>query len=73
MPVAFSPTGLDRLVHPDGELAVARAAARAGLIYTVPCMGSVTLEEVAAAVPAGTVQWFQLYVWRDRGLTRELV
>jgi L-lactate dehydrogenase (cytochrome) len=73
MPVALSPTGLARLVHPDGELAVARAAARAGVIYTVPCMGSVTLEEVAGAVPAGTVQWFQLYVWRDRGLTRELV
>ena len=73
MPVALAPTGIARLVHPDGELAVARAAARAGLVYTVPCMGSVTLEEVAAAVPPGTPQWFQLYVWRDRGLTRELV
>ena len=73
MPVALAPTGIARLVHPDGELAVARAAARAGLVYTVPCMGSATLEEVAAAVPPGTPQWFQLYVWRDRGLTRELV
>jgi len=73
MPVALAPTGIARLVHPDGELAVARAAARAGLVYTVPCMGSVTLEEVAATVPPGTPQWFQLYVWRDRGLTRELV
>jgi L-lactate dehydrogenase (cytochrome) len=73
MPVALAPTGIARLVHPEGELAVARAAARAGVIYTVPCMGSVTLEEVAAAVPPGTPQWFQLYVWRDRGLTRELV
>ena len=73
MPVALAPTGIVRLVHPEGELAVARAAARAGVIYTVPCMASVTLEEVAAAVPPGTPQWFQLYVWRDRGLTRELV
>jgi L-lactate dehydrogenase (cytochrome) len=73
MPVALAPTGIARLVHPEGELAVARAAARAGVIYTVPCMGSVTLEDVAAAVPPGSPQWFQLYVWRDRGLTRELV
>jgi L-lactate dehydrogenase (cytochrome) len=73
MPVGLAPTGLNRVIHPDGELAVARAAARAGLVYAVPSMGSVTLEELAAAVPPGTVQWFQLYVWRDRGLTRELV
>jgi L-lactate dehydrogenase (cytochrome) len=73
MPLGLSPTGVIRVVHPDGELAVARAAARAGLIYAVPCMGSVLLEDVAAAVPPDAALWFQLYIWRDRGLTRELV
>jgi L-lactate dehydrogenase (cytochrome) len=73
MPVALAPCGAIRIVHPDGELAVARAAARAGLIYVVPSMGTVTLEQVAAAVPVSATQWFQLYLWRDRGLTRDLV
>ena len=73
MPLGLSPTGVIRVVHPDGELAVARAAARAGLIYAVPCMGSVLLEDVAAAVPPDATLWFQLYIWRDRALTRELV
>jgi L-lactate dehydrogenase (cytochrome) len=73
MPLGLSPTGAIRVVHPDGELAVARAAARAGLVYAVPCMGSVLLEDVAAAVPPDATLWFQLYIWRDRALTRELV
>jgi L-lactate dehydrogenase (cytochrome) len=73
MPVVLAPCGAIRIVHPEGELAVARAAARAGLIYTVPSMGTVTLEQLAAAVPPSTTQWFQLYLWRDRGLTRDLV
>lgn len=73
MPVALAPCGATRIVHPDGELAVARAAARAGLVYVAPSMGTVTLEEIAAAVPPSATQWFQLYVWRDRGLTRDLV
>ncbi|QEC49765.1 alpha-hydroxy-acid oxidizing protein [Baekduia soli] len=73
LPVALAPCGAIRVVHAEGELAVARAAAAAGVIYTVPSMGSTTLEEIARAVPPGTPQWFQLYLWRDRGLTRDLV
>jgi L-lactate dehydrogenase (cytochrome) len=56
MPLGLSPTGVIRVVHPDGELAVARAA----LIYAVPCMGSVLLEDVAAAVPPDATLWFHL-------------
>ena len=71
IPMVFSPTGFTRILCPDGELAVARAADRAGLPYTLSTLGTRSVEEVAA-VNAGA-KWFQLYVWRDRGLVQELV
>jgi L-lactate dehydrogenase (cytochrome) len=69
-PLLLSPCGANGIVHPGGEAAVARAAAAAGTVYTAGCMGSVSLEELAD--PAAR-QWFQLYIWRDRGLCRELL
>lgn len=71
LPVALSPTGFTRMMHRDGELGVARSAARAGIPYTLSTMGTTSIEDVAA-VSAGPL-WFQLYVWRDRGLGRELI
>ncbi len=71
MPVLTAPCALNGLAHPEGELAVARAAAGAGVIQVVSTLSSYSLEEVAASVP-GT-RWFQLYAYRDWGLTRELV
>jgi L-lactate dehydrogenase (cytochrome) len=71
MPLLLSPTGFGRIADPQGELAVARAAARAGLPYTLSTLGTRSIEEVAA-VSEGS-KWFQVYVWRDRGLVSELV
>jgi L-lactate dehydrogenase (cytochrome) len=70
-PVVLGPTGFTRIVTPGGELDVARAAARAGLPYTLSTMATRSVEEVAA-VSAGP-KWFQVYVWRDRGLVKDLL
>ncbi len=69
-PVLIAPTALHRLAHAEGELATARAAREAGIILILSTLSTTPLEEVAAA--AGPA-WFQLYVYRDRGLTRDLV
>jgi L-lactate dehydrogenase (cytochrome) len=71
LPLVLAPTGFTRIAHPDGELAVARAAARAGLPYTLSTLSTRSIEEVAGA---GTgPKWFQVYVWRDRGLVKEMI
>ena len=71
-PVLVAPTAMQRLAHDDGELATARGAAAAGTIMIVSTYATVSLEDVAAAAPDAT-RWFQLYVYRDRGWTAELV
>ena len=71
LPLVLAPTGFTRIADPAGELAVVRAAARAGVPYTLSTLGTRSIEEVAA-VGTGRL-WFQLYVWRDRGLVAELV
>ena len=71
IPLVLAPTGFTRIADPQGELAVARAAARAGLPYTLSTLSTRSIEEVAA-VSAGS-KWFQVYVWRDRGLVKEMV
>lgn len=70
-PLVLAPTGFTRMVDPQGELAVARAAARAGLPYTLSTMATRSIEEVAA-VSTGR-KWFQVYVWRDRALVKEML
>lgn len=71
LPFALAPTGYTRLMHTGGERAVARAARDAGIAYTMSTMATTRLEDVAAEV--GGDLWFQLYVWRDRGLVRGLI
>ena len=70
-PVILAPTGLSQLAHPDGELAVARAAAAAGSVFIVGTFSSYSIEDVRA-VTDGPL-WFQVYLWKDRGVTRDLV
>ena len=70
-PVMLAPTAFNRLGHPDGELAAARAAGRAGTLMVVSTSASATIEEVAGQ--ASGPLWFQLYVYRDRDITRDLV
>ena len=71
MPLVLSPTGFGRVAHSQGELAVARAAARAGLPYALSTLSTRSIEEVTA-VSSGP-RWFQVYAWRDRGLVGEMV
>ena len=70
-PLILAPTGFTRIAHPPGELAVARAAERAGLPYSLSTMGTRSVEEVAA-VSNGS-KWFQVYVWRDKGLLKDMI
>ena len=70
-PFVLAPTGFTRMADSQGELAVARAAERAALPYTLSTMGTRSIEEVAE-VSEGA-KWFQVYVWRDRGLVREMI
>ncbi len=71
MPILVAPTAFHGLVHPDGETGTARGAAAAGTIMVVSAIATRTIEEIAAAVAAP--RWFQLYVWKDREVTAELV
>lgn len=71
LPLVLAPTGFTRIADPAGELAVARAAARAGIPYALSTLGTQSIEEVAG-VASGRF-WFQVYMWRDRGLVAEMI
>jgi L-lactate dehydrogenase (cytochrome) len=70
-PLFCSPTGGSRIFHPDGEAAVARAAGQSGIYFGLSTNSTLSLEEVAAAATGPKL--FQLYIFKDRGLTRELI
>jgi L-lactate dehydrogenase (cytochrome) len=72
LPFAFAPTGFTRMMHHEGERAVASVAEEVGIPYALSTMGTTTIEDVAAAAP-GARKWFQLYVWRDRAPAEDLV
>ena len=70
LPVLIAPVAFQRAAHPDGEVAMARAAAAAGTIMCLSTLATATWDEVA---PTGAQRWFQFYVPRDEGLAAELV
>ncbi len=70
-PLVLAPTGFTRIADPEGELAVARAAQRVGLPYTLSTLSTRSIEEVRA-VSNGRL-WFQVYAWRDRALIKEMI
>ncbi len=72
LPLVFAPTGFTRMMHTDGEPAVARVAAETGIPYALSTMGTTSIEQLASAVPDGR-RWFQLYLWRDREASRDFV
>ena len=72
LPVAFAPTGFTRMMQHEGESAVARAAQRAGLTYALSTLGTTTPEDVASAAP-NVNRWFQLYLFKDREFSGELL
>jgi len=71
LPLVFAPTGFTRMMHTEGEPAVARVAARVGVPYALSTMGTTSIERLAAA--ADGRRWFQLYLWRDRAASRDFV
>ncbi len=71
-PVVIAPTAFQRLVHPDGECATARAAATTETIMCLSTLGTSSPEALAEAAPEAP-RWFQLYVFADRGVSRDLV
>jgi L-lactate dehydrogenase (cytochrome) len=71
MPFFLAPTGMSRLFHRDKELGVARAAGAYRTLYSLSTMGTTSIEDIAALGAGPTM--FQVYIFRDRGLTRELV
>lgn len=70
-PIILSPTGMSRLFHHHKEIAVAKAAASAGLMYSLSTMGTTSIEDVEAAAPGPKM--FQIYIHKDRSLTDEFV
>mgnify|MGYP001557835108 CR=1 FL=1 len=71
VPFFLSPSAGNRLFHKDGERAVAAAAAKVGTIYSLSTLSTVSIEEIGALT--STPKFFQLYVWKDRGLVREML
>jgi isopentenyl diphosphate isomerase/L-lactate dehydrogenase-like FMN-dependent dehydrogenase len=72
LPVVVAPLAMQRMAHPDGELATARAAATAGTVMCLSSAATVRPAEVAHAAP-GAPHWYQVYVWSDRSLTENLI
>src|SRR6266545_3646176 len=70
MPMIIAPTAMAQLAHPEGEVAIAHAAKNAGIIQCLSTLSNASLEEVAAV---GAVNWFQVYVYKDRHITQRLV
>ncbi|XP_028842781.1 2-Hydroxyacid oxidase 1 [Denticeps clupeoides] len=72
MPICVAPTAMQRMAHPDGEVATIRACGTAGTGMMLSSWATSTIEEVAEAAP-DTVRWMQLYIYKDRALTQQLV
>ena len=67
MPLLVAPVAFQRMAHPDGEVGMARAAKAAG---TVMCLSTLATSTPAEVAETGVLRWFQLYVFRDEGVTR---
>ncbi len=72
MPLLVAPIAYQRLVDPEGEIGMARAAAQAGTVMCLSTLATTRPSELAAAVPGGR-RWFQLYCFRDEAVTQALV
>lgn len=68
LPFGIAPTGFTRLMHTEGEIAGATAAAEAGIPFTLSTLGTTSIEAVKAANPDGR-NWFQLYVMKNRDIS----
>ena len=72
LPVGIAPTGFTRMMHAEGERAGARAAEKFGIPFTLSTLGTTSIEDVCVGAPQGS-NWFQLYMWKDRDASMQLV
>jgi len=72
LPFGIAPVGFTRMMNAEGEIAGVTAAERAGIPFSLATMGTTSIEALAAHAPSAR-KWFQLYIWRDRERTQELV
>lgn len=78
LPLVLAPTGYTRMMHPEGEIAVARAAASVGIPYAISTVATTSIADVAAAVRGSIGDddpglWLQLYLFRDRKLSWDML
>ncbi|RDD47321.1 Hydroxyacid oxidase 1 [Trichoplax sp. H2] len=71
-PVGIAPSAMQRMAHPDGEIATVKAADSLKTCMTLSTLSTTSMESVAEASP-NTLRWFQLYVVKDREITRQFV
>jgi len=71
VPFVLSPAAGNRLFHTDGEIGPAKAADTVGTVYCLSTLSSRSIEEIAALTTGP--KWFQLYVWKDRVLVKEML
>uniref|UniRef100_A0A7S2V919 FMN hydroxy acid dehydrogenase domain-containing protein n=1 Tax=Fibrocapsa japonica TaxID=94617 RepID=A0A7S2V919_9STRA len=71
-PICVAPSAMQRMAHDDGECATSKACAKTGTLMTLSSWSTTALEEVSDAAPGG-LRWFQLYVYKDRVVTLDLV
>jgi len=69
-PLIIAPTAMAKMAHPDGEIAIAQAAKNTGLIQCLSTLSNASIQDVSKA---GALNWFQLYVYKDRNITEHLV
>ena len=72
-PLYVTATALAKLADPEGEVAITRACAKVNVPYMCPTLSSCSLEEMTSARAPGQTQWFQLYVNRDRAVTKDIL
>ncbi|RWS14488.1 hypothetical protein B4U79_14421 [Dinothrombium tinctorium] len=72
MPICVSPTAMQRMAHPDGEIATVKACERSNTIMILSTISTSSIEEVASAAPEA-IKWFQLYIYKDRNITKNLI
>ncbi|XP_044011203.1 hydroxyacid oxidase 1 isoform X2 [Aphidius gifuensis] len=72
MPLGVAPTAMQKMAHPDGECANAKAAEKAGTIFIQSTISTCSIEEINNAAPNG-IKWLQLYIYVDRNLTINLI
>jgi L-lactate dehydrogenase (cytochrome) len=72
LPFGIAPTGFTRMMQTEGEVAGASAAAAAGIPFSLSTVGTTSIEDVRAAAPEGR-NWFQLYMWKDRDRSAQLI